>query len=284
MTAGLELLYKQVHDWDTWDVPGGRQWYSRLSDKSDDGFLTQLNKLIKELERLIAAKTTHCECCKRIFQLTRKMSDDAQTLRDLTNNPGATEMIKELEKVILEKHPEWRESYRLIDFITNQKCYLDQMTSTFRFLSEPGDDVLLMQNRLTFYRKLHNVFSGYLDVVNASHIIGCIDGKLRKTAFKEFMDSINFLTDNLAGWNNDASIDTVFNVPDTVKKSMQEVFGYDIETSALTDEVVSLTKHIARTIKDYQQIVKTIKHESKKPGFKFSTLVISRKKKQKGDK
>lgn len=275
MTAGLECLYKQVNDWDTWQVPGGGQWYNRCTDPSENGFLVQLDKVLGELNRVVSIKMKYCESCKKIVQHTRKMSEDAEELRKLTSDPNMENVVRTIEALVLQQHPEWAACYRLYDFITNQKCYLDQLTGSFHMLSIPEEETKLLEARKNFYTKLRNVLSWFVDVTRAVHIVNAIDGKMKKIAFWEFSNAVSILNEQLVGWADVSNVADIFIVPDDAREQMQKLFGYDIEKSALTNEVIDLVGHIIRKAKNYQKLVKDCKRAAKKdPNFKYCNLRI----------
>jgi len=263
------LTYKKhVNDWDKWIPPGGRMWYDRCTDPTENGFLVQLDMLINTLNGYVKTQDSVKSKASDVYMLTRKMMDNADSLfKMICDNEIFTEYVNSMEEAIRKQYPENGENYKLCDFIAHQKFYLGHITEMFHMISSDSDEYRVVMGRLEFYVKLKDVLEAYLDVIETCHMFNVIDNKLRKSISKEWLTCVSVLGLKLVGWDN-AGYCKYFDPDQNVKDVMTKMFGYDIETSVLTDGLVELVGNVIKKHKEYVKLAKDLKYQmSHSPKF-----------------
>lgn len=275
MTPELKLMKDQIKDWSTWTPCGGRMWYDTCT--KPDGFVFQLGDAVGKLINMHEFFQKSQDRCKAVYQLTRKMSDDAGELYQRLSEPGMGEVVVQLQENIQKNHPEMKDCYNLIEFIACQEAYLKHLTNMFHNVVENNIAGKVVAERLTFYSDLHAMICVFVDVVEAVHIVNKIDERQKKAAFKEFEKHVNSLVQFTAGWDVN-NIQLRFTVSEETRKMMETLFKYDIETNALTEETVDLVRHIVKRAKVYKDLVKDVRYQANhNTEFwkNFKTLVIN---------
>lgn len=261
MTPELKSMINEVKDWATWIPPGGRMWYDRCTEDSENGFIFQLGYLVGRLIEIFEETKKVQDQCRAVYQLTRKMKESAGELQQMLSSDGAMrEAVKDIERMVREKtkQPDARQAYNIVNFIALQDIYYTHMTQYFHSLAERNLEVKIFGERLSFYSELLCIVQDYVELVQATHVFNVIDARQKKAAFKEVMLCSDALNKTLAGWENE-NLDQRLSFSKDVQTLMEQMFGYDLETAVLTDEVKSMLKGIIKKNKEFIKMLKDTK-------------------------
>lgn len=278
MTPELKTMINQVKDWATWTPPGGRTWYDRCTEDSENGFIFQLGYLVGRLTEISEETKKVQDRCRAVYQLTRKMKESAAELQQLlSSNDAMHEIVKNIDKLVHEKakRSDACKEYDLINFITLQDIYYTHMTQYFHSLVENNLEVKIFNERLSFYSELLCIIQGYVELVQSTHVFNVIDTRQKKAAFKEVMLCSDALNKTLAGWEVE-NIDQRLSFSKDAQTLMEQAFGYDLETAVLTDEVRGMLKGIIKKNKEFVKLIKNTKRETNRDPslWKNPTFII----------
>lgn len=279
MTPELKTMINAVNDWATWTPPGGRMWYDRCTEDSENGFIFQLSYLVGQLTSMFEATKKVQDQCRAVYQLTRKMKESAAELQQLlSSNDTMHEIVKNIDKLVHEKakRSDAGKEYDLVNFITLQDIYYTHMTQYFHSLVENNLEVKVFNERLSFYSELLCIIQGYVELVQATHVFNVIDTRQKKAAFKEVMLCSDALNKTLAGWEVE-NVDQRLSFSKDAQILMSRMFGYDLETAVLTDEVKGMLKGVIKKNKDFVKLIKNTKRETNRDPnlWKNPTFIIS---------